>query len=244
MIPEGMAASLSSLVAVSLQLVDEVVLSLSLSPGPPLPPLPPPSLLVLPPVVLSEVRSPAWLHHWCSLCSALQSEHYWLSPHNCWPPGLPAQSAGSLGPARLSHSNQPGPLIGPAGLNSGPDWSCRLPLSTWQSWQGPPGCYQLIEERRGLRGYNETPGSARTHQADICHKLSLSRRKWWLSWPRPGECWELSPCLVLGGNWLAWLSADCVTRQAEQGKGREGSGWGSSDYLLISWARDTRNTQR
>ena len=59
MIPEGMAASLSSLVAVSLQLVDEVVLSLSLSPSPPLPPLPPPSLLVLPPVVLSEVRSPA-----------------------------------------------------------------------------------------------------------------------------------------------------------------------------------------
>ena len=47
MISEGMAASRSSLVTISVQLVDQVTLSLSLSPVSPLPPLPPPPLLVV-----------------------------------------------------------------------------------------------------------------------------------------------------------------------------------------------------
>ena len=47
----------ASLVAVSVHLVDEVTLPLSLSPRSPLPPLPPPPLLVLPPVLLCELRT-------------------------------------------------------------------------------------------------------------------------------------------------------------------------------------------
>ena len=47
MISEGMAASRSSLVTISIKLVDEVTLSLSLPPGSSLPPLPPPPLLVV-----------------------------------------------------------------------------------------------------------------------------------------------------------------------------------------------------
>ena len=56
MISVGKTASRSSLVTISVQLVDQVTLSLSLSPGSPLPPLPPPPLLVLPHVILSQTR--------------------------------------------------------------------------------------------------------------------------------------------------------------------------------------------
>ena len=56
MISEGMTASRSSLVTISIKLVDEVTLSLSLSPGSPLSPLPPPPLLVLSAVLLGEIR--------------------------------------------------------------------------------------------------------------------------------------------------------------------------------------------
>ena len=56
MISEGMTASRSSFVTISIKLVDEVTLSLSLSPGSPLSPLPPPPLLVLSAVLLGEIR--------------------------------------------------------------------------------------------------------------------------------------------------------------------------------------------
>ena len=52
----GMTAS-TSLVTVSVHMMYEVTLSLSLPPGSPLPPLPPSPLLVIPPVLLSEIRS-------------------------------------------------------------------------------------------------------------------------------------------------------------------------------------------
>ena len=56
MISEGMTASRSSLVTVAIKLMDEVTLSLPLPPGSPLSPLPPPPLLVLSAVLLSEIR--------------------------------------------------------------------------------------------------------------------------------------------------------------------------------------------
>ena len=52
----GMTASPWALVTEAVQLVDQVTLPLSLPPGPPLSPLPPPPLLVLSAVLLSEIR--------------------------------------------------------------------------------------------------------------------------------------------------------------------------------------------
>lgn len=56
MISVGMTASRSSLVTISIKLVDEVTLSLSLPPGSSLPPLPPPPLLVVCTILLREIR--------------------------------------------------------------------------------------------------------------------------------------------------------------------------------------------
>ena len=56
MISEGMTASRSSLVTISIKLVDEVTLSLSLPPGSSLSPLPPPPLLVVCTILLREIR--------------------------------------------------------------------------------------------------------------------------------------------------------------------------------------------
>ena len=52
----GMTASPWPLVAEAVQLVDEVTLPLSLPPGPPLSPLPPPPLLVVCTILLREIR--------------------------------------------------------------------------------------------------------------------------------------------------------------------------------------------
>ena len=52
----GMTPSSWPLVAVALQLVDQVTLPLSLPPGPPLSPLPPPPLLVLSPIIFGQIR--------------------------------------------------------------------------------------------------------------------------------------------------------------------------------------------
>ena len=52
----GMTTSSWPLVTVTLQLVDQVTLPLSLPPGPPLSPLPPPPLLVLSPIIFGQIR--------------------------------------------------------------------------------------------------------------------------------------------------------------------------------------------
>ena len=116
----------ASLVAVSVHLVDEVTLPLSLSPRSPLPPLPPPPLLVLPPVLLRELRT-SWLHDWSLCCHVTvrlspQSEHYC---RNCHPKGGNSQPAT---PAR--------PVVPSPGRAS--HWSGRANLvSDWWSEQLP-----------------------------------------------------------------------------------------------------------
>ena len=102
-ISEGMTSS-SSLVTVSVHLVDKVTLPLSLSPGPPLPPLPPPPLLVVSPVLVSHART-LGLHDLSLSChvtllSRAQSEHYC---RNCHP------QAGNSQPATTARTALPSP---------------------------------------------------------------------------------------------------------------------------------------